>query len=264
VTIHEQVFWRRYWKHSVMHINTYPDPEALARGAADLFVELAAAAVAARGLFTVALAGGTTPSAMYRLLASEEYAARVDWSSVYLFWGDERCVPPDDPASNYRMARETLLDHVPIPTEHIFRIKGELPPELAAREHEQELRTFFTRHGLRDVCGPKFDLILLGIGDEGHTASLFPGSVVLHDQVRWVVAVDVAADPPRRITLTPLVINAAAQVAFLVAGAQKADILHTVFTTPPHPDQYPAQLIAPVHGQLSWLLDAAAAARLGK
>ena len=239
-------------------IKRYPDPASLAHGAAELFIELAAEAVAARGLFTVALSGGSTPRALYQLLASPAFASRVDWSSIHVFWGDERGVPPDDPASNYRMARETLLDHVPIPAEHVHRIKGELPPEEAALAYEEKLRAFFSAHDLIVGNGPRFDFVLLGLGDNGHTASLFPGSSALHERSRWVLAQEVEATPRQRLTLTPLALNAAAHLAFLVEGEGKAEMVRKVLTSPPQPDTLPAQLIAPIDGTLYWLLDEAA------
>jgi 6-phosphogluconolactonase len=155
----------------------------------------------------VALAGGSTPRAAYALLATEEFAARVDWSRVHVLWGDERCVPPDDPDSNYRMAREALLDKIPIPTENVHRIRGELPPDEAAAAYQAELEAVLG-------AGGRFDLVLLGMGVDGHTASLFPGTAALHEGERWVVAAFVDKLSAWRVTLTPVVLNAAAQVTF--------------------------------------------------
>jgi 6-phosphogluconolactonase len=204
----------------------------------------------------VALSGGSTPRATYALLATVEFASLVDWPRVHVFWGDERCVPLDDPDSNYRMARETLLDHVPLPTRNVHRIRGEMDPEAAAQAYAAELRAFF------GTQWPSFDLVLLGMGNDGHTASLFPGSATLHEDTRAVVAVTAHYEdrPAHRVTLTPPAINSARQVVFLVAGAAKAETLQAVLEGPA--DRFPAQFIRPTSGQLAWLVDSAAASRL--
>jgi 6-phosphogluconolactonase len=222
----------------------YPDAAALARAAAEHFVTLAARAAAARGLFTVALAGGSTPWATYALLATDAFAARVDWSRVYAFWGDERCVPPDHPESNYRMARQALLDHVPIPVPNIHRIRGELPPDQAAAAYRAELDA---------ILGPggRFDLILLGMGSDGHTASLFPGTKALEERGRWVAANFVEKLDAWRVTLTLPAINATRQVTFLVSGADKAGTLARVRAG----DPLPAGLVRPAEGELTWLVE---------
>jgi len=215
----------------------------------------------------VALAGGSTPRATYALLATEEFAARVDWPRVHVFWGDERCVPPDHPGSNYRMAREALLDHVPLPARNVHPIHGEISPEEAAADYERTLRAFFAWNsggrGSRDGAPiPRFDLVLLGMGENGHTASLFPSTAALHEQTRWVVAHYVENLEAWRVTLTPIVINAAANVTFIVSGAGKAERLQQVLRGPCRPDLLPAQLIRPTDGRLVWVVDAAAAALL--
>ena len=237
-------------------VRTYSHASTLARAAAEHFVALAQEAVSARGRFAVALAGGSTPRAMYALLATGEFAPRVDWTRVHIFWGDERCVPPDHPDSNYRMAREALLDHVPIPSDHVHRIQGEIEPALAADAYERTLQAFFTPRQ------PRFDLILLGLGDDGHTASLFPGMAAIHEQTRWVVAHYVSKLSAWRVTLTPVAINAAANVTFLVSGATKAERLSQALTGPYQPDILPSQIVRPAEGRLLWLVDAAAAAQL--
>jgi 6-phosphogluconolactonase len=163
-------------------IRVYADAPALARAAAEQFVTLSAEAINQRGRFAVALSGGSTPTAMYALLATGEFAARVEWTHVHVLWGDERCVPPEHPDSNFRMAREALLDHVPLPAENIYRIGGEMEPAQAANEYERKLQAFFPNGQ------PRFDLILLGMGDDGHTASLFPGAAAIREQVRWAAA----------------------------------------------------------------------------
>jgi 6-phosphogluconolactonase len=244
----------------MIDIRTCPDAESLARGVAEQFVTLSEAAIAARGRFAVALAGGSTPQASYTLLASAEMAAQVEWSRVHVFWGDERCVPPDHPGSNYVMARQTLLGRVPIPPQNIHRIRGELEPEQAASEYERTLHTFFSPPTEKPV--PGLDLILLGMGNDGHTASLFPGSAALHERTRWVVAYYVDKLQSWRITLTPTVINAAAHVTFVVSGAGKAERLRQVLLGPYQPDVLPAQMIEPDSECLIWLVDAEGAALL--
>lgn len=186
---------------------------------------------------------------------------------MHVCWGDERCVPPEDPASNYRMAREALLDHVPIPATNVHRIRGEGDPPTVAAAYEQELRTLFaTPEGPPPRRpGARFDLVLLGMGNDGHTASLFPGTPAVHETgaaAPWVLAQHVASVSAWRVTLTPALINAAADVLFLVSGAEKAPVLRAVLTGPYQPDLLPAQVIALDAGRLRWLVDAAAGAEL--
>ena len=235
------------------------DRGALMEAGASAFVAAARAAIGAHGRFVTALSGGSTPRALFELLATERFASSVDWSRVHVCWGDERAVPPDAAASNYRMAREALLDHVPIPASQVRRIRGEDPPQVAAEAYERTLRTLFaTPAGPPGAC---FDLVLLGMGDNGHTASLFPGLHAVREAERWVVAESVA-EVGMRITLTPVVLNAAAEVVFLVGGADKAAMLHRVLDGPVQPDVLPAQIVAPHHGRLRWLVDTGAAAQL--
>lgn len=236
-------------------IRRYPDKESLAQAAADLFVATAAAAIKTRGRFTVALSGGSTPEAMHRLLALESYRERVDWSNVHVYWGDERTVPPDHADSNYRMACETLLDHVPVPEAQIHRMRGEIDPPEASKEYGLMLKATFGH-------GPGFDLLLLGMGDDGHTLSLFPGTTALHEAHHRVRANYVPKLDTWRVTLTAHFANTARVVAFLVSGANKADALEKVMHGPRNVESYPAQLIQPVDGSLFWLVDDAAAARL--
>jgi 6-phosphogluconolactonase len=236
----------------------------LMQAAAGAFVQAAADAVRTTGRFVVALSGGSTPNALFDLLASATWAPRIDWSRVHVFWGDERCVPPTDPASNYRSARERLLDRVAVPASQVHRMRGEDDPAAAATSYERELRaTFATPSGPpRTVPGARFDLVLLGMGPDGHTASLFPGTAPVHESVRWVVAHDVQKVSMWRLTLTPIVIDAAAEVVFLVAGPDKAPTLRRVLEGAPAPDLLPSQAIAPEAGRLRWLVDAAAASEL--
>jgi 6-phosphogluconolactonase len=180
----------------------------------------------------------------------------VDWAHVYIFFGDERCVPPEDPDSNYHMAEETLLSHVAIPAANVRRMRGELLPEDAAVDYEQQLKTFFKNDP------PRLDVILLGMGDNGHTASLFPGLSAVHEQQRWVVAEEVPEVNMWRISLTPVVLNLAREVVFLVTGEAKASMLQQVLEGPYAPDERPAQIVRPTPGEVIWLVDAAAAGKL--
>lgn len=238
----------------------YSDSAALMRAEAERVVACASEAIAARGRFSVALAGGATPRALYELLATPAFAARIAWARVHVFWGDERCVPPAHGESNYRMAREALLDRVPIPPANVHRIAGEAEPLEAARAYELTLRAYF---GVADGAPARsFDLVLLGMGLDGHTASLFPDTPAVTEDRRWVMATHLALPRPTwRITLTPVVLNAASEVAFLVAGGTKAARLAEVLEGGVA-GALPAQRIRPTHGTLHWMVDAAAAAQL--
>jgi 6-phosphogluconolactonase len=233
----------------------------VAAAAADLFASAAANAVNARGVARIAVSGGGTPKAMFALLAdqSEPYFARVPWDKLELFWVDERCVPPTDGDSNYRMTNEAMLSKVPLPAGQVHRMEGELDPEIAASRYEAELRTAFRLEGAET---PVFDLILLGMGDDGHTASLFPHTAAIHELGRLVVANHVPQKDTWRITLTWPVINRGREVAFLIEGAAKAEVLAAVVQGPRDPELLPSQLIRPASGRLTFLLDAAAAAKL--
>jgi 6-phosphogluconolactonase len=237
-------------------VRILPDADTLADAAARLVVEHADAAIAARGRVSLTLSGGSTPRALHDRLASPPLRDEIQWSKVHIFFGDERCVPPDDPHSNFRMALETLLSRVPIPAENVHRMLGELPPEQAAARYEDELRAFF---GDEPPC---LDMVLLGMGDNGHTASLFPGLTAVQEQQRRVVAEYVAEVGMWRITLTPAVLNLAREVMFLVTGAAKADMLRRVLEGPHDPEALPAQAVRPIEGEIIWLVDAAAAAQL--
>jgi 6-phosphogluconolactonase len=247
-------------------LEVLPSAGALADAAAGQFVAIAGDAIAARGEFVVALSGGSTPRPTYERLAREPLASRVMWSRVQVVWGDERCVPPGYAESNYRMARETLLDNVPVPAANVHRIHGEDDPAAAAALYEATLRALLkTPAGPpRAAPGARIDLVLLGLGDDGHTASLFPGSAAAHEQTRWVMAEHPAVASMWRVTLTPVVINAAAEVLFLVSGGAKASVVRRVLEGPHRPQELPAQGIAPSNGRVRWCVDAAAAAELGK
>lgn len=245
-------------------LEVLPDAARLADTAARRFIFAANTAIQARGEFIVALSGGSTPREVYSRLAREPFVSSLDWSRVRILWGDERCVPPDHAESNFRMARETLLDHVPVPEANVHRIRGEDDPAVAAATYERVLRTVLrTPSGPpRHVPASRLDLILLGLGSDGHTASLFPGGDSLRANARWVVAEYVRGASMWRVSLTPIVINAAAEIAFVVSGDAKAAIVRKVLEGPDRPQELPAQLIAPATGRLVWLLDAPAAADL--
>jgi 6-phosphogluconolactonase len=238
-----------------------PDAAALARRAAQYFVEMAGEAVAGRGRARIAISGGSTPRAAFQSLAdpAQPWRSRMPWDRLDLYWVDERAVPPDHAESNYRMTREALLDHVPLKPAQIHRIEGELEPEAAAARYEAELRSSFR---LADAELPRFDLVALGLGHDGHTASLFPHTEALHEVNRLVAANHVPQLDTGRITLTWPVINHARSVFFLVSGQEKAAILKEVLTGPHDPERLPSQLIWPSSGILTIILDKAAAALL--
>lgn len=235
-------------------LKVFDDASALMRAVADEITQIAERAVDERGRFTWALAGGSTPRALYRLLASDDYRDRLPWRLIHFFWGDERHVPPDHPDSNFRMAREAMLDAVPVPPDNVHRVPAEeADAQRAAAEYEAILRSFFALHaGDR----PRFDLILLGLGKDAHTASLFPGGEAVHERERLVVAPWVEEQKTFRITLTPPALNHARRVLFLVSGEEKAEALHAVLAGPREPARYPAQI---VEGNVSWRVDRAAA-----
>ncbi len=238
------------------HLQVYPDSAALAEAAAEHFVDHARQALAQRPRFAVALSGGTTPQAAYMRLAVPDFARQVDWPRVHIFWGDERCVPADHVDSDFRMAREALLNHIPLPPQNIHRLRGELEPRQAATDYAQDLRAFFGE------AAPCFDLVLLGLGEDGHTASLFPGTAALRENEKWVAANWVEKLHTWRLTLTPPVINQALQATFIVSGAHKAEIVCEVLTGPYQPEVWPAQLVKA--RQVVWLADAAAASLVNK
>ncbi len=241
-------------------IRVFENPAELARQAADQIIEIARDAVTARGQFTIALSGGSTPKETYRILAEETaYREMFPWAETHFFWGDERPVPPDHPDSCYLMAYEAMLSKVPVPEANIHRIKAELPPETAAAGYASEMRACNAL--LKDEY-PRFDLILLGFGAEGHTASLFPGTKALAEQYRWVMPNWVGKLFSMRITLTAPAINEASYVLFLVTGKEKALAIKGTFEGPFEPEQMPAQLIKPQSGQLMYFLDQTAAGAL--
>jgi 6-phosphogluconolactonase len=237
-----------------------PDLETLSRAAADYFVTAARAAVRSRGGFAVALSGGSTPHRLYSLLASPPWRDDVDWSRTHVFWGDERCVPPDHPESNYRLARDLLLDHVALPDENVHRPRAELDDrESAAAEYAVEIG----RQVPPDMDGkPRFGLMLLGMGADGHTASLLPGSALLRECSRLVAVSDRERDGTIRLTMTPIILQRAEKLLLLVAGEDKAPALREVLEGEEDLDRYPAQLVRQARGKVRWLVDRAAASRL--
>ncbi|MGA8384562.1 MAG: 6-phosphogluconolactonase [Candidatus Cybelea sp.] len=230
----------------------YADAGAVALALAEYFVATGELAIAERGKFTVALSGGNTPRAAYELLAAGPLCASLSWNDVFIYFGDERCVPPGDERSNYRMAREAFLDAVPIPSANVARMRGEIDPGLAANEYASILRA-----SLGEL--PRLDLVMLGLGEDGHTASLFPGIAQEIEGNSLVEAAYAQSQAMWRLTMTPKVINAARRVVFAVEGAAKARALAAVYEGPRDPITYPAQLVQPSSGELRWLVDEAAA-----
>ncbi len=246
-----------------LHIKYYvePDAAALARRAAQYFVEMVSEAAEAQGRAHIAISGGSTPKAAFQMLADphQPWRARMPWQALDLYWVDERSAPPDDAESNFRMTREALLDHVPLHPCQIHRIEGELEPAAAAARYESELRSSFH---LEDSQIPRFDLVALGLGEDGHTASLFPHTEAIHEVSLLVTANHVPQRKTWRVTLTWPVINHARSVFFLVAGAEKAAVLREVLTGERDPERLPSQLIWPSSGILTLILDQAAASLL--
>jgi 6-phosphogluconolactonase len=238
-------------------LDSYPTSDGLIRAAAEQIASLLIGGVKDRGRATIALSGGSTPRSVYALLASELFRPRIPWKSVHVFWGDERCVPPDSSESNFRMAHEALLARIPIPPQNVHRILAEQSPSGAAEEYEAEIQRTFE---LVDVVLPRFDIVLLGLGDDGHTASLFPGSSALNERRKLVADTYIEKLKAHRITLTFPVINNASHVLFLVSGKGKAAILHKVMQG----DRllFPAQHVRPSAGKLLWLVDQDAASQL--
>jgi 6-phosphogluconolactonase len=242
-------------------LDIFADTSKLTRGAAERFVELAAKAVEEHGVFSVALSGGSTPKALYQLIAADPIIrSKVQWSKVHMFFGDERHVPPDHNDSNFRMANEAMIQTLSSEQLHVHRVLAEFPSAAeAAAEYEADLREFFEPRGLLDGGFPRFDLIFLGMGPDGHTASLFPNSSGLNETTRWVIANWVEKFQTDRITMTFPVLNAAAEVIVFVAGQEKASLLAEVLDPGAAGTKYPVQKVKPRKGLKRWMLDAAAA-----
>lgn len=244
-------------------IQVFPDLETLSHHAASIFINLSGECITSKGRFAVAISGGSTPRRLYALLALKKYRSKVDWSRVYFFWTDERCVPQKNDESNFKTAFDTLLSKIPVPMENIHRIKGEESPGKGAGDYEEDIKKFFGMSAL-----PVFDLIILGMGEDGHTASLFPDSKSLKETERLAVSVHVKKPEaqrrfvPNRITLTLPVLNNAAQILFLAAGQSKADMIQKILGDVSKKGPYPAGRVMPAHGRLRWLLDKEAAGKL--
>lgn len=236
-------------------IRSFPTPDETLKALADYIVELSEKAIAKSGRFNLALSGGSSPKKLHQLLVSGEYRSKIDWTKAYLFVGDERYVPLDHPDSNFRMAKETLIDPLRIDASHTFPVNTKLSPEDAAADYERVIRSHFNND-----C--KFDLIILGLGDNSHTASLFPRTKVLYEKTALVKSEYIEEVKMNRITLTAPLINAAHAVAFLVYGSGKAEAVKHIIKDPVNIEEYPAQLIKPVDGELVWFLDEAAASRI--
>jgi 6-phosphogluconolactonase len=235
-------------------IHVFKDVAELCTATADFIIELADKCITANGQFVLVLSGGSTPNELYKLLATAPYQKRMPWKNTIIFWGDERCVGLDDKLNNAYVAKSLLLDKIDIPADNLHITPVNLPPAAAAVAYEQDLKHFFKNEL------PKFDLIFLGLGENAHTASLFPGTAVLHEKDRWVKEVYVEEQKMFRVTMTAPVINNAQNIIFLVTGKSKADVLHTIFDSAYEPEEYPAQLIQPTNGNLYWYVDEAAAA----
>lgn len=248
-------------------VEIFPDIVHLARAASRRILMAAEQSITRQGFFTLVLSGGSTPEPVYAMLAQAR--PTFDWGKVHIFWGDERCLPPDHPESNYRMARETLLLHAPIPETNIHRIRGEKPPRLAALDYEDELRRFSQQYGgvIKPEAGamfPVFNMVLLGMGEDGHIASIFPGSPALEERQHWVVAIEHNRPPPPlvpRVTMTLPLINAAREIVLLVAGEKKAERVCELLSRKAD-NAVPAARLQPISGRFTWMLDAAAAVRI--
>ena len=241
-----------------MHIAIHPDLDTISQQAAAYIVRIASEAIVTRGRFTIALSGGNTPKKLYGLLATEPYSKQIDWQLVDIFWSDERCVPPDNPESNYYMAQEVMLRHVSIPVTQVHRMPADRPDrDAASLAYTQDMQRVF---GTNRV--PDFDLIQLGMGPEGHTASLFPHQPSLRETQRLVMPVSVPKPPPDRLTFTPPILNAAHHILFLATGADKVDALHAVIEGPTNPEEYPAQIVQPPNGEVTWMVDSAIAQKI--
>jgi 6-phosphogluconolactonase len=237
-------------------VRLYRDPESLSRAAAEFILSAAERGIAARGRTVLALSGGATPVLLYRLLAAAPFGDALPWPKMHLFWVDERCVSQNHPASNYRLVVDTFLSRVRLSDQNIHRIRGEEGPDAAARAYEEELSLFFSPARM-----PVFDLVLLGVGEDGHTASLFPGSAALRERKRRVLPVYL--DPPElnRVTLTLTVLNNAEQVLFLAVGRRKAAVVHEIMEDG-NPKKYPAGMVQPARGSLTWMIDQEAGSAL--
>jgi 6-phosphogluconolactonase len=239
-----------------MELQVYSDAQQLSQAAAKWIAGLIAKTLKVRDRFTIALSGGSTPKLLHKILAAAPYKDQIDWSKLHIFWGDERAVPFEDDRNNAKMAYDTLLNFVPVPPSQIHVMRTDIGPEESAIEYEKILHQYF------DKTSNTFDLVLLGMGDDGHTLSLFPGTAIVHEEKAWAKAFFLPAQDMYRITLTKTIVNQAAHIAFLTTGPGKAHALKEVLKGAYNPDLYPSQEIKPVNGELHWFVDEAAAANL--
>lgn len=242
-----------------MELHIFKDNDELSVAFAEWLVEYIAEVLRKQDRFTIALSGGSTPQKLNKLLATSPYRGKIEWSKLHIFWGDERFVPFEDDRNNAKMAFDTLLDHVPVPKEQIHLMRTDIQPEIAAEEYEKILRRYFP---VSVTPATTFDLVLLGMGDDGHTLSLFPGTHAMHAEDKLVISLFLKQQGMYRITLTPPIVNKSACVAFLVSGSGKAVALKEVIEGDYRPELYPSQVIKPLNDQLHWFLDQAAAANL--
>jgi 6-phosphogluconolactonase len=236
-----------------MELHTYKDGEELSQAVAKWIADLISDTLKRQDRFTIALSGGSTPLRLHKLLAAPPYKERIDWRRLHVFWGDERAVPFEDTRNNAKMAFDSLLNFVPVPPEQIHVMRTDILPEQSAAEYEKILHQYFP------APATSFDLVLLGMGDDGHTLSLFPGTAVIHEEQAWAKAYFLPSQDMYRITLTKTIVNRSARVAFLTTGVAKAHALREVLKGLYNPDLYPSQEIKPENGELYWFIDEAAA-----
>ncbi len=242
--------------HSTYKLEVFKTADAFNKAAAEFIIDKAHKAIAAKGRFTLSLSGGRTPANVYQLLAEPAYSDRMPWKNTFIFWGDERCVPLADDRNNAQQAKILLLDKIKIPLSNVHRIPVDLSPPEAASQYEKALKDFFIKEPMR------FDLMLLGLGENGHTASLFPGTEIIKEQTAGISEVYVEEEKMFRISMTAYLLNLSHNIIFLVTGKAKAEILNTVLHDAYQPDKYPAQLIKPTDGNLYWFVDKEAATLL--
>lgn len=241
-----------------MNLHIYKSPEDLSIAVVEWVTDYIQSVLAKNNRFTIALSGGSTPQKLHTLLAASPYKEKINWNKMHIFWGDERAVPFTDDRNNAKMAYDTLLNHLPVPAEQIHVMRTDIDPEAAAAAYEKILHSYF------DETDTSFDLVLLGMGDDGHTLSLFPGTEIVHEKTAWTKAFFLQAQNMYRISLTAPIVNKSASVAFLATGKNKSKTLEQVLEGAIQPDLYPSQLIKPVNGELHWFVDEAAASDLRK
>jgi 6-phosphogluconolactonase len=241
-----------------LNLHIYKSPEDLSIAVVEWVTDYIQSVLAKNNRFTIALSGGSTPQKLHTLLAASPYKEKINWNKMHIFWGDERAVPFTDDRNNAKMAYDTLLNHLPVPAEQIHVMRTDIDPEAAAAAYEKILHSYF------DETDTSFDLVLLGMGDDGHTLSLFPGTEIVHEKTAWTKAFFLQAQNMYRISLTAPIVNKSASVAFLAAGKNKSKTLEQVLEGAIQPNLYPSQLIKPVNGELHWFVDEAAASDLRK